>query len=214
MALPTLFANQTQSTGSELDGNFAALGKLTPLPGTISGTNTLSLTLLSNTPTVAAFANGNMFVGVAAGTNTSAVTLAVGAVGPLSVYKDTESGPLALTGGEIVTGNSYGFRYDSTLNTGSGGFHLQSLALALTKQATITFSNTAANTTSEQNVTFANAVVGDLVWLGPPTSVITGVVYMGYVPAAGTVTVRAANVTAASLTPTGGTWRIGIKGAT
>lgn len=213
MGLPTTFANLTQATGQELDTNFAALGKIITIPGVIAGTNALSLTLQADTPTVGFYETGNSFVGVAAATNTLAVTLAVGSLSALSVYKDTEAGPVALTGGEIVIGNSYGFRYDAALNSGAGGFHLQSLIVAITAQATITFTNTAANASQDQNVSLSNAKVGDIVMLGPPTSVIAGVMYMGYVPAAGTVAVRAVNATAASLTPTGGTFRIGVRGA-
>lgn len=216
MALSTTFGNQTTSTGAQLDTNFAELGAITPIPGVLGGTNALAFTPLGNTPTISAYANGNIFVGQAANTNTLAATFAYGALGALSVYKDTESGPVLLTGGEIVIGNAYGFRYDSTLNTGAGGFHLQNYAMVTSLQATITFTNTAANATQDQNVTIGQASlakVGDMVMLGPPTSVIAGVMYMGYVPAAGTVAVRAANITAASLTPTGGTFRISLKGA-
>jgi hypothetical protein len=216
MALPTTFGSQVLSTGAQLDAMFAALGAITPLPGTLAGTNALTFTPLSNTPTLTAYANGNVLTGIAVATNTTAVTLATGAISPLGVFKDTEAGPVALTGGEIVIGNAYGFRYDSALAGGSGGFHLQNYAMVTSLQATVTFTNTAANTSQDQNVTVGQATlakVGDMVFLGPPTSVISGVIYMGYVPAAGTVAVRAANVTAASLTPTGGVFRIGLKGA-
>lgn len=216
MALPVLFGNLNQGTGDELDQNFAALGAIATIPGTIAGTNSLTFSALSGSPAVTALANGNSFVGQATNTNNASVTLAIGALSPLTVYKDTESGPIPLSGGEIVTNNSYVFRYDSTLNSGAGGFHISNAVAAITLQATITFSNTAANASQDQNVTVGNASlakVGDLVMLGPPTSVIAGVMYMGYVPAAGTIAVRAANITAASLTPTGGTFRIGVRGA-
>lgn len=47
--------------------------------------------------------------------NTSATTLTVGALGPYSVFKDGLTGPVALTGGEIVAGNIVLATYDSTL---------------------------------------------------------------------------------------------------
>jgi len=216
MTLPTTFANLNQATGGQLDDNFAALGKITPIHGVIAGTDALTLTPQTDTPSVDLYETGNIFVGVAAGTNTAAVTLAVGGLGALSVYKDTSAGPAALSPGDIFTGNAYGFIYDAALSGGAGGFHLQQYAAVISLQATLTFSNTPANTTSEVSITaagFSLAKVGDMVMIGPPTSVISGVMYMGYVAANGTINVRAANVTAASLTPTGGTFRIGVRGA-
>ena len=61
MALPTLFAAQTLSTGAQLDGNFAALGAITVIPCTIAGTNLLTLSPLANTPTVNNYAAGMLF---------------------------------------------------------------------------------------------------------------------------------------------------------
>lgn len=216
MALPNTFGNQTVSTGQQLDDNFAALGKVATLPGVLSGTNSLALALQTDVASVAAYQNGNVFVGVAAGTNTGGVTLAVGSLSALTVYKDTSAGPAALTAGDIFIGNAYGFIYDPALSSGAGGFHLQRYAAALSVQATLTFVNTAANTSSDVSITaaaFSLAKVGDMVMIGAPTSVINGVVYMGYVAANGTVNIRALNGTAASLTPTGGTFRIGVRGA-
>lgn len=216
MSLPTSFASLTQGTGQQLDDNFAALGAITPIPGVLAGTNSLTLTPQTDTPAVGAYQTGNVFVGVAAGTNTGAVTLAVGSLGALSVYKDTSAGPAVLSAGEIFIGNAYGFVYDAALNAGAGGFHLQQYAAVLSLQATLTFGNTAAHTSSDVSITaagFSLAKVGDMVMIGAPTSVISGVMYMGYVAANGTVNVRALNGTAASLTPTGGTFRIGVRGA-
>jgi microcystin-dependent protein len=53
-------------------------------------------------------------------TNTASMTLIPSSAGGIAVLKDTSSGPVALTGGEVVVGNSYIVVYDSTL----GAFHL------------------------------------------------------------------------------------------
>lgn len=58
-------------------------------------------------------------------TNTTSMTLVPSSSGGIAVLKDTSSGPVALTGGEVVTGNSYIVVYDSTL----GAFHLVSYPL-------------------------------------------------------------------------------------
>lgn len=216
MALPVTFGNLTQATGAQLDQNFAALGGLVNIPGTIVGTNALTMSLATDAPAIGAYVDGMVFVGVAVATNSASITFGVGALSALTVYKDTSAGPAVLSAGDVVLANAYGFAYDSALNGGSGGFHLRQYAAAISLQATLTFGNTAANTTSEVSITaagFTLAKVGDMVMIGPPTSVISGVMYMGYVAANGTINIRAANVTAASLTPTGGTFRIGVRGA-
>lgn len=127
MPLPVTFASLSTATGAQLDSNFAALGALTPVPCSLAGSNSLTLTPLANTPTIPAYANYGTFVAVAALANTTGVTAAVGSLGALTVYKDTPSGPIALSGGEIAPGNVLCFVYDSTLGSGSGGFHLIAL---------------------------------------------------------------------------------------
>ena len=79
-----------------------------------------------NTPSVPSYANYAVFSGVAAATNTGGTTVAVNSLSALTVYKDTVAGPVALSGGEIVAGNVLYLIYDSALNTGAGGFHLNS----------------------------------------------------------------------------------------
>lgn len=142
MPLPTLFATQTTSTGPQLDANFAALGALTAIPCAISGTNAIILSPSANSPTIAAYANYQPFSGIAAATNTGAVTAQVGSLAALAVYKDTASGPVALVGGEIAIGNALYLVYDSALGSGAGGFHLLgSVARANTGSAPATVSS-------------------------------------------------------------------------
>jgi hypothetical protein len=126
MALPVTFASLSTVTLSQLDQNFNALGALTPIPCAVTGTNTLALAPAANTPTVAVLANYMQFTGVAANTNSGAVTANVNSLGPLNVYVDTPSGPVAVSSGQIVQNTLFTLMYDSTLNTGAGGFHLLS----------------------------------------------------------------------------------------
>jgi len=58
---------------------------------------------------------------IAGFTNSSAMTLNPG-TGPINVLKDTASGPVSLTGGEVVAGNLIQVVYSS----GTGAFHLVS----------------------------------------------------------------------------------------
>lgn len=125
MALPVTFAGLTAAQMAQLDQNFAALGALTAIPCVVSGTNVLTLTQTANTPTIPGYVNYQGFLGAAAGTNTGGVTANVGGLGARNVYKDTAAGPAVLTGGEIFIHNLVILIYDSALNSGAGGFHLQ-----------------------------------------------------------------------------------------
>lgn len=124
MALPTQFAALTAATGAQLDGNFAALGALTPIPCTASGGDAQVLTPLSNTPTIPAYSNYMQFTAIAAQSNTGAGTGKIGSLAALPIYKASPAGPVPLTGGEIVALIQFVLMYDSALNGGAGGFHL------------------------------------------------------------------------------------------
>jgi hypothetical protein len=124
MALPFTFAAQTAPQMSELDDNFAALGAMTAIPCSATGTNALVLTPNADTPIVSAYTDYMPFSCVVAAPNTGAATAAVGALAALPVYADTIAGPVALVGGEIVAGNLLILTYDSALAGGGGGFHI------------------------------------------------------------------------------------------
>lgn len=224
MPLPWTFGPLTGSISlSDLDQNFAALGNNVVLPCTVSGADTLALALNTNTPTIAAYTNYMCFSGVAASDNTTTVTAAIGSLPALNVYKDSLNGPAALAGGEIQAGAAIWLTYDSALNSGAGGFHLQTGSAILKNQtinptaivlgsggtlaniarraATLTFSVTPANSTNDVTATLTGVVVGDFVQVSPLATVATpaGVGYTGFIAAAGTVTVRQLNVTAGTL---------------
>ena len=125
MALPYVFASLTTASSQFLDANFAALGALTAIPCSVSGVNALALSPVVNAPSVTQYMNYMPFV--CDGTNnTGPATAQVGSLPALPIYKDSLVGPTALTGGEMVAGNIYVLIYDAALNTGNGGFHLQS----------------------------------------------------------------------------------------
>ena len=125
MSLPNTFAAVTAATGAQLDANFNADGKLGTIPCTVSGTNALTLTPTAGiSPTIAAYSNYLRFSGIVVNSNTGAMTLAVGSLAALNCYKDSVTGPVALSGGELIIGNAFTAIYDSALNTGAGGFHI------------------------------------------------------------------------------------------
>lgn len=121
------FAAATAVTGQQFDDNFSNLANTGLLPVTIAGTNTLTLTLSSNLPTISAYATGQSFMGVAASANTASVTATVGSLGSRNCYVDSAAGPIALTGGEIVAGTILIMTYDAALNGGIGGFHVNAV---------------------------------------------------------------------------------------
>ncbi|MDE2105457.1 MAG: hypothetical protein KGL39_49980, partial [Patescibacteria group bacterium] len=120
----TIFGTLSQWEGSQFDNNFVQAAAMANLPCTIAGSNILTLTNQVTGLSLSAYANYMTFYGIAVSNNTGSVTAAVGSLSVLNVYKDSTSGPVALTGGEIVANNGIWLTYDSTLNSGSGGFHL------------------------------------------------------------------------------------------
>ena len=75
---------------------------------TVAGTDTITGTV---TPSLTAYATGQQFSFVAAGTNTTAVTLNIDGVGVKSV---TRAGTTALAAGDILTGQVAIVEYDGT----------------------------------------------------------------------------------------------------
>jgi hypothetical protein len=71
-------------------------------------------TVASPTPTGFTLSQGKRVVFLAGATNTGAMTLNVASTGALNVYYPTPSGPLALTGGEVRSGNLVEVVYDGT----------------------------------------------------------------------------------------------------
>lgn len=125
MPLPITFGTTTNPTGQELDQQFATLALTGVMPCTIAGTNVLALTPAANAPTISLYSQGQLFGGILGGSNTGATTAAVATLAPaVPVYNDTEDGPVALVGGELVAGNYVVLAYDSALNSGGGGFHI------------------------------------------------------------------------------------------
>ena len=81
--------------------------------------------------------------------------------------------------------------------------------------STIDFASISANTTTDSTgITVTGAAVGDPVVVSPPAAIESGIVVTGYVSAANTVKVRAANVTASPINPASGSFSIVVIKAT
>lgn len=229
MATLHLFANDTAPTGPELDSNFAIYGTLTPIPCVVSGTDTLALTVNASGVTVPQYNQYQQYTGVAAASNNGPVNASVGSLAQLPVYKDSPSGPTALTGNEIIQNCAVNIMYDSALNSGGGGFHLinqpaisgtaqsfssitigggQTITRVQSTLASLTFSSMNPQTTQDQSILLAGVKVEDNILIGPPPGITTGIIYSGFVSGAGTIDIRAFNISNLTITPTGGNYRV------
>ena len=100
-----------------------AAGNACSYAGTSAGTPNAQTITAPNFSTT----SGSCVTFTAGLTNTSAMTLSVSGSPPIQVVKDTASGPVPLTGGEIATGNIVQVTYDSV----SGALHMTAFPQSL-----------------------------------------------------------------------------------
>lgn len=152
MALPFAFANVSVLLTTSLDANFNALGAMSVIPCTASGTNTIALTPNSNTPTISAYTTMSpVFAFIAAGSNSGATTINVNGVGAKTLYKT--NGATVVGSGDIISGSLYLVNYNPALNTGAGGWVLINPSVAQSAPTvTRLLSGTAATYTSPAGV--------------------------------------------------------------
>lgn len=136
MPLPWTFANATTLFTSRLDDDFNALGALTVIPCTATGTNTIALTPSANTPTISAYSNlSPIFAFLAAASSSGAITINVNGIGAKNLYKN--NGATAAGSGDIVIGGLYLISYNSALNGAVGGFVLDNPSTTLLSAVTV-----------------------------------------------------------------------------
>ena len=133
MPLPVTFATLTQGNQplSLLDTQFSALSALIEIPCVASGQNTITLTPANNTPTIAAYTNLTpTFAWVQPQTTTGAVTIGLAGLTQLNAYGS--NGGVALGSGDLSAGNTYICSFNSALNSGAGGFVVDSFSAVTT----------------------------------------------------------------------------------
>jgi hypothetical protein len=177
MTLPTFtqFSDVTLALTGDLDNNFNVLAAMAATPCGVSGTNALTLTVMTNAPYVTQYYQLQAFIGVAVATNTGNVTAQVGSFSSLNVYKASASGPMLLAGGEIAAGDAFTLVYDSSLHAGAGGFHLYNIAVAgnylplsggtissLSVSGTLTATNASIASISAASLTSGSASITNL----------------------------------------------------
>jgi hypothetical protein len=82
---------------------------------------------------------------------------------------------------------------------------------ALSATATLNFASIAAGASEDLTITLTGAVVGDSVDLGLPAAPTAGIVFIAFVSAADTVTVRATNITGGAVDPASATYRVTLS---
>ena len=97
------------------------------VPCNASGTNVITLTMLSNSPLVHGYFDFDTFRAVAAATSTGSVTALVatpqGNLGTLKVFKT--NGSAQAGAGDITIGLLYDFTFVDSLDSGNGAFVLR-----------------------------------------------------------------------------------------
>lgn len=156
---------------------------------TAAGADTITGTV---TPTLTAYATGQQFSFVAAGTNTTAVTLNIDGVGAKAV---TRAGTTALAAGDILTGQVAIVEYDGTqfqlLDPNAFTNLRVSGTLGVTGVTTLTGAATLSAALTYGGVTLTNAVTGTgkmVLDTSPTVNNPTVTNYVESVVAIGTVT--------------------------
>lgn len=94
----------------------------------------------------------------------------------------------------------------SSLTVGSGGPDRRAITDILSDTATLDFGSIVAGASADLTITITGVVVGNTVKIGLPAAPAAGIVFMGFVSAADTVTIRAMNITALSVDPASATY--------
>lgn len=92
-----------------------------------SGTNVITLTPSLSGYTGPAYANFVAYSFAAANTSSGSVTLKVGALAALNVYKS--DGTTQIGSGDIVSGQCYRVFYNAALNSAAGGWYLENIGM-------------------------------------------------------------------------------------
>lgn len=111
-------------------------------------TGTANAIVLTPAVPVASYAAGLSLAFIVATTNTGATTVNASGLGAVSIFKEGPTGPIALTGGELVAGNLVSIRHDGT-----------QFQLTATEMGTAALANASSNTGTVAAVTGSGAIV-------------------------------------------------------
>ncbi len=158
------------TTGTASTAVWTEVGQNTPWPfwcGTSTGS--ANAQTVTPPPAMQAFPTGTGLAWVAGYSNTAAATLTVGSYGTFAIRKEGPSGPVALTGGEIVVGNIISARFDGTYiqltATEMGTAALKNTGNTVVDSGTgsLEVAEPCAGTTTGTSVTYTSSNRGQLV---------------------------------------------------
>ncbi len=120
--------------------------------------------------------------------------------------------PLKFTAGTILSTPENGaMEYNGTNYFVSSNDTRYTMMKGLTTTVTLNFANTAANSSTDINVTLNGAESGDAISLGtPPDAMNANSTFTAWVSAANTVTVRFNNYSTAAIDPASGSFKIAV----
>lgn len=123
MAWPFTFATATSPLQASVwDTMFAAVAAVTAIPCNATGVNVISLTPMTNAPSLASYGGLQLFSFLAPATTTASVRAVFMSLPQLNVYN---LDGLTQTGAAgIIGGSPYMLMYSAALNAGVGGFYL------------------------------------------------------------------------------------------
>jgi hypothetical protein len=129
MPLPITFATLTSPQNlSDFDTQFAAVAALGGIPCSASGTNAISLTPFANTPNITGYTDlAPSFVFAGQANSSASVSLSVSGLGFKNAYK--WGGQNGVGNDDILAGSIYKATYLGALNSGSGGFVVDSVGV-------------------------------------------------------------------------------------
>lgn len=162
-SVPNIFAAATTVLTPQWDANWAALvGYLNDPTNRVSfsaDSGAINAYVLTPSPAIGGYGATSFLVWfIPINTNTGGSTANISGKGALTIYKDSATGPVVLTGGEIRALNMAGLFYDQSLNAGAGGFHLLNPAIQSGKVVQVVNIETGAETTGTTQIPFDNTI--------------------------------------------------------
>lgn len=127
--VPTIFGALTNPKLVDLDSDLASLASSIVLPCTASGTNVITITPVSQTLSVLSYSDKERYGFVAPATSTASVSLRVGVLPIVPLYKADGVSQCGL--GDINTDQYYDIVFLQALNGGGGGFEIISFPIAV-----------------------------------------------------------------------------------
>jgi hypothetical protein len=125
MPWPTIFANL--AAGNQplalFDAMFTQVAQMVAVPCTVAGVNALTLTPIGSAPTFTSYQNFTAARFIAGATTTGTVTAQFGALAALPVY--LSDGVTQASTGNILVGGEYILVFAQSLNSGAGGFFVE-----------------------------------------------------------------------------------------